>query len=233
MHPLEENIVAYSSADRVELVDVRFPRSPRSFFVRSSVRQEFPQPVVVDLRWNRKGSLLAASYQYDDVFVFSAQLDALDPDDGATVGSQRCVCRGAISLLTMKDVCFGGFADEYIVSGSEDGSILFWDSENGNPVHIVSKCDRNAVNSVAFHPRLPQFFSSGVDPTIKVWGPSSLDSFPDRRNASAGEPAGQFFKSSVEASELTKRDADQVAADIVSWRPERHWRYSRFQDEHS
>lgn len=74
---------------------------------------------------------------------------------------------------TVKDCGFLGSNDEYVWSGSDCGHVFAWDnSDDTNPtLKGLWKGDDSVVNVLAQHPRLPVWACSGIDDSVKVFGP--------------------------------------------------------------
>ncbi|EAA04950.6 AGAP000981-PA [Anopheles gambiae str. PEST] len=68
----------------------------------------------------------------------------------------------------IKEATFWG--DDFVMSGSDCGSIFAWDRYTGKNVMLVT-ADQHVVNCVRPHPTLPILASSGIDYDIKVWMP--------------------------------------------------------------
>ncbi|KAH7282199.1 hypothetical protein KP509_35G018300 [Ceratopteris richardii] len=60
--------------------------------------------------------------------------------------------------------------DAHVVSGSEDGKILFWDLVDASVVSSA-KAHASVVTSVNYHPTENCMITSSVDGTVKVWKP--------------------------------------------------------------
>eukprot|EP00743_Colponemidia_sp_Colp-15_P007892 GILK01008547.1.p2 GENE.GILK01008547.1~~GILK01008547.1.p2 ORF type:complete len:158 (-),score=35.48 GILK01008547.1:112-585(-) len=80
---------------------------------------------------------------------------------------------GHINVQTIKDVQFYGAHDDYIMSGSDDGSIFIWDKRTGSTVNCIPKADGYVVNCLAGHPFEPTLATSGIDNDIKLWAPNA------------------------------------------------------------
>jgi len=61
------------------------------------------------------------------------------------------------------------YNDAYIVSGSEDGTIHFWELVQAKQVQVL-KAHTKAVTGLAYHPKQHFFVSSSLDGKIKLWG---------------------------------------------------------------
>lgn len=76
---------------------------------------------------------------------------------------------------------FGGAAENFVVSGSEDSSIYIWHKENGSLVETLDGHIRGCVNAVSWNPANPSMFASaGDDYLVRIWTP-----FGDSINVSA------------------------------------------------
>eukprot|EP01135_Chromosphaera_perkinsii_P000457 Nk52_evm11s96 gene=Nk52_evmTU11s96 len=75
----------------------------------------------------------------------------------------------------IKEAIFFGPRDEFIMSGSDDGNIIVWDSLTGEIIKIV-KGDSAIVNCLCPHPTQPYMFaSSGIDSEVKLWRPEERE----------------------------------------------------------
>ena len=72
----------------------------------------------------------------------------------------------------IKEANFFGADDEFIVAGSDDGNIYFWDEKSTNVICAL-KADSSISNIVQPHPSLCLLASSGIDPVIRLWSPVS------------------------------------------------------------
>ena len=59
---------------------------------------------------------------------------------------------------------------QFIVAGSDDGSIYFWDRNTTNNIRIL-KGDGSIVNCLQPHPTYCLLASSGIDPVVRLWSP--------------------------------------------------------------
>ena len=73
--------------------------------------------------------------------------------------------------------------DEYVVSGSDDGHFFIWDRKTSRVVNIL-RGDGEVVNVVQGHPYEPMIACSGIDSTIKIFGPGGESR--ERENAYKG-----------------------------------------------
>lgn len=75
--------------------------------------------------------------------------------------------KGHICKSYKSDSCLTN-TDAQVVSGSEDGSILFWDLVDGSVLSTV-KAHTSVVTSVSYHGTESCMITSSVDGTIRVW----------------------------------------------------------------
>ena len=110
--------------------------------------------------------------------------------------SHTRVYKGHCNTRTVKDVNFYGLNDEYVVSGSDDGHFFIWDRKTCKIVNILEG-DGEVVNVIQGHPYEPMIACSGIDSTIKIFGPG--DGSRDREAASQGinvaNPGGSVHSS--------------------------------------
>ncbi|KZT74391.1 WD40 repeat-like protein [Daedalea quercina L-15889] len=78
---------------------------------------------------------------------------------------------GACNAETVKDVNFLGPQDEYVVSGSDDGNFFIWRKATSK-LHDILEGDGSVVNVIEGHPHLPLVAVSGIDTTVKLFGPA-------------------------------------------------------------
>jgi len=70
--------------------------------------------------------------------------------------------------------CFGGAANNFIVSGSEDAKIYIWHRDTGVLLEVLEGHGPGSVNSVVWHPHEASVFAScSDDRTIRIWEPQS------------------------------------------------------------
>ncbi|KIW22352.1 hypothetical protein, variant 1 [Cladophialophora immunda] len=84
--------------------------------------------------------------------------------------SHTKIYRGHCNTRTVKDVNYYGLNDEYIVSGSDDGHFFIWDRKTCKILNILEG-DGEVVNVVQGHPYEPLIACSGIDSTVKIFGP--------------------------------------------------------------
>ena len=89
----------------------------------------------------------------------------------------RSVYEGHANIETVKDVNFAGRDDRYVISGSDDGNWFLWDTESSE-LKGLWKGDSSVVNVLQPHPSLPVLAISGIDDTVKLFGPVTLSAWP-------------------------------------------------------
>ncbi|KAF8812472.1 WD40 repeat-like protein [Phlegmacium glaucopus] len=78
---------------------------------------------------------------------------------------------GARNVATVKDVNFLGPNDDSVASGSDDGNFFIWDKHNGR-LQGIYEGDSSVVNIIEGHPYFPLVAVSGIDNTVKLFGPT-------------------------------------------------------------
>ncbi|XP_075228255.1 WD and tetratricopeptide repeats protein 1-like isoform X2 [Lycorma delicatula] len=74
----------------------------------------------------------------------------------------------------IKEANFFGSNGQYIMAGSDDGSIYFWDRSSTNNVRIL-RGDNSIVNCLQPHPSCCLLATSGIDPVVRLWSPQPED----------------------------------------------------------
>lgn len=128
----------------------------------------------------------------DDSSEEDASEDFSDSDDSEELGSQPApgasnatppsvvplirpyrVYKGHRNVDTVKDVNFGGSLDDLVVSGSDDGNVFIWSKATAELIGVW-KGDESVVNVMQYHPKLPVMAISGIDNSVKILAPTSL-----------------------------------------------------------
>ncbi|KAI5480734.1 WD repeat protein [Pseudohyphozyma bogoriensis] len=93
------------------------------------------------------------------------------PEADVPIVHPRQSYSGHANSDTVKDVnfCFGGAC---VISGSDDGNFFVWGKEDGE-LKGIYEGDDSVVNCMQPHPRLPILAISGIDTTVKIFGPTS------------------------------------------------------------
>lgn len=74
----------------------------------------------------------------------------------------------------IKEANFFGSEGQYIIAGSDDGSIYFWERGSANNVRIL-RGDSSIVNCLQPHPTYCLLATSGIDPVVRLWSPRPED----------------------------------------------------------
>jgi len=78
---------------------------------------------------------------------------------------------GHVNERTVKEVSFFGSNSSYVISGSDNGLVYFWNKKTAELIHI-ERGDSHIVNCLAVHPLGYPFLAvSGIDDDIKVLMP--------------------------------------------------------------
>ncbi|KAK9497265.1 hypothetical protein O3M35_004617 [Rhynocoris fuscipes] len=78
----------------------------------------------------------------------------------------------------IKEANFFGSDGNYIVAGSDDGSIFIWDRKSTNNIRIL-KGDSSIVNCVQPHPTSCLLATSGIETRVRLWSPHEEDDRKD------------------------------------------------------
>ncbi|GAA5956139.1 hypothetical protein JCM3765_005463 [Sporobolomyces pararoseus] len=99
---------------------------------------------------------------------------------------------GHSNSQTVKDVNFS-FKGNLIVTGSDDGNFFGFEKLSGKCVGIFLG-DSSVVNVLQPHPRLPLIAISGIDSTIKIFGPGPTTTTSNDDDESLSESLGNLVK---------------------------------------
>lgn len=72
------------------------------------------------------------------------------------------------------DSCFTN-TDTHILSGSEDGTIYFWDLIDAKIVHTIEKAHQSVCYSISYHPKEACLITASADGAVKVWRPNDWE----------------------------------------------------------
>ncbi|KIW58191.1 hypothetical protein, variant [Exophiala xenobiotica] len=110
--------------------------------------------------------------------------------------SHTRVYKGHCNARTVKDVNYYGLNDEYVVSGSDDGNFFIWDRKTCKILNILEG-DGEVVNVVQGHPYEPMIAVSGIDSTVKIFGPGadSRERYNAQRGIDVANPGGGVHSS--------------------------------------
>jgi DDB1- and CUL4-associated factor 6 len=110
--------------------------------------------------------------------------------------SHSRVYKGHANSRTVKDVNYYGLNDEYVVSGSDDGYFFIWDKKTSKILNILEG-DGEIVNVVQGHPYEPMIACSGIDSTVKIFGPAgeSRERHAAEKGVDIANPGGTVHSS--------------------------------------
>ncbi len=156
----------------------------------------------------------------DDDFIHLLEEEIHDqPDSGsesAPTVYPRSAYRGHCNKETVKDITFAGRADQYVISGSDDGNWFMWDKHTSE-IKGIWHGDSSVVNVMAMHPDLPVFaISALMIPSDLCTG--HCDALPSSSKApAASEEEEDDLEAGDEnsASRTIRRGASQTSKDLV------------------
>ena len=80
----------------------------------------------------------------------------------------RCF-KNRVSSSTIKGVRYMGPGDRFVVSGSDNGTVVIAERSTGNPVHVVQACTTGPANCLAPHPSGAMLLAvGGLDDTVSI-----------------------------------------------------------------
>ncbi|CAL1298755.1 unnamed protein product [Larinioides sclopetarius] len=97
-------------------------------------------------------------------------------------------CGHCNTTTDIKEANFFGSSGQYIVAGSDDGSIFIWDRVTTNIVRVL-RGDESIVNCLQPHPSTCLLATSGIDPVVRLWGPRAEDGSKEDREIRDSEDA--------------------------------------------
>ena len=77
----------------------------------------------------------------------------------------------------IKEAAFLGSNDDLVACGSDDGRVFIYNASTGECIKLL-QADDDIVNCVQPHPTLPVIATSGIEPVVRVWSPSSDEPSP-------------------------------------------------------
>lgn len=101
---------------------------------------------------------------------------------------EKRFCGHCNTTTDIKEANFFGEEGQFIVAGSDDGSMYFWDRNTTNNLRIL-KGDISIVNCLQPHPTYCLLASSGIDPVVRLWSPLPQDGRKDDREVSNKDTA--------------------------------------------
>ncbi|EPS34943.1 hypothetical protein PDE_09908 [Penicillium oxalicum 114-2] len=136
------------------------------------------------------------------VNLADGEIQLIDMDTTAVVRRFRGHQQGNFVIRSV----FGGAAENFVVSGSEDSKIYVWHKENGTLVETLEAHTKECVNSISWSPVNPgMFVSAGDDKTVRMYlvgkyrksGRGRRDESTATRRRLAGFPKDQRFANNV------------------------------------
>ncbi|KAI9341260.1 WD40-repeat-containing domain protein [Zopfochytrium polystomum] len=100
--------------------------------------------------------------------------------------------------------CFGGFKQNFVLSGSEDSSVYIWNRDLQELVEVL-KGHTGCVNSISWNARHNIFASASDDHTIRIWG-------VDQQQQQQQQQPPQFHQHPHQQEE-EEAEAEAMAAD--------------------
>ncbi|KAG0263359.1 DDB1- and CUL4-associated factor 6 [Mortierella polycephala] len=97
------------------------------------------------------------------------------PADVKEYWIRRSYATAKSDIVQIKEANFFGPNSEFIMSGSDDGRIFFWDKKTGRILNVLN-ADKRVVNCLQPHP-FSSFLlaASGIDKTVKILMPTAED----------------------------------------------------------
>ncbi|KAK5099593.1 hypothetical protein LTR70_002326 [Exophiala xenobiotica] len=123
--------------------------------------------------------------------------------------------KGHCNTRTVKDVNYYGLDDEYVISGSDDGHFFIWDRKTMEIVSVLEG-DGEVVNVIQGHPYEPMIACSGIDSTVKIFGPGgdNRERYDARRGINIANPGGGRHSSlGMMGRARRRRQAGEVDSD--------------------
>lgn len=166
-HPLDNEFCVSGNDESVRVYDRRNSSKPMKYHYAAHMKTKKEYLTVTCAVYNSTGTEILASYSDEDVFLF----DNVNHEDGKFLHRYSGHC----NMKTIKGVNFFGPNSEFVVSGSDCGSIFFWDKESEIIVNWLHGDDSGVVNCLEPHPEFPIMATSGLDDDAKIWVPRGPD----------------------------------------------------------
>jgi WD40 repeat protein len=113
---------------------------------------------------------LAAEFENAEAAVLPGILPRLAGREPPPIAGEIIELSGHSSVETVKRVNWIG---DFVVTGSDNGSVFFYDSHSGEVVNVVRGHDSN-VNVVTVHKEKKLLATSGVDDYALLWEPQGV-----------------------------------------------------------
>ncbi|PWN48685.1 WD40 repeat-like protein [Violaceomyces palustris] len=102
--------------------------------------------------------------------------------------------------------CFGGFQENFVVSGSEDGLVYIWHRMTGRLIETLRGHEEGSVNAVAWHPFDHSMIAScSDDHTVRIWRPGTPS--PARKPSNKDETKDTFSDENAAVNPFPWTDA--------------------------
>ncbi|KAE8349677.1 WD40-repeat-containing domain protein [Aspergillus coremiiformis] len=100
------------------------------------------------------------------VNLAEGQIQLIDIDTTDVIRSFEGQKQGSFVIRST----FGGAAENFVVSGSEDSRVYVWHKENGTLVETLEGHISGCVNAISWNPTNPRLFASaGDDCLVRIW----------------------------------------------------------------
>ncbi|EEP79122.1 conserved hypothetical protein [Uncinocarpus reesii 1704] len=100
---------------------------------------------------------------------------------------------------------FGGAAENFVVSGSEDSKVYIWHKENCKLVETLEGHSKGCVNAVAWNPKDPEMFASaGDDRKVKIWTNGQIETSSKSHVSSNGSAHSSAIGLTLSRSSSTR-----------------------------
>ncbi|KAK3922885.1 WD and tetratricopeptide repeats protein 1 [Frankliniella fusca] len=103
---------------------------------------------------------------------------------------EKRFCGHCNTTTDIKEANFFGEDGQFIVAGSDDGSMFIWERNTTNNIRIL-KGDASIVNCLQPHPTYCLLATSGIDPVVRLWSPLPEDGRTDDREVSNKDVAAK------------------------------------------
>ena len=128
-----------------------------------------------------KDPVTSVSFSHDHNCVLASTLNStirlLDRDTGGSLAEYT-----GHSNVEFKVDSVLSHDDAYVISGSEEGDVCYWDLVEARMVYRARGAHPAVIASASFHPTKPALLTASVDGTVKLW-----ECEPKRADATVSE----------------------------------------------
>ncbi|KNC52075.1 WDR42C protein [Thecamonas trahens ATCC 50062] len=161
------SLAVSGSGPFVNIFDVRMAReadeAPRLRTLVVADADPTAEPTCIEYNWN--GTSVVATLNDDYAYLLA------DRDDTAAAVTLRRYT-GARNSETVKSIAFLGDRSQYIVSGSDCGNAMVWETKSAELASVLRHADRYVINAIAPHPSgYPLLATAGIEDNVKLWCP--------------------------------------------------------------